>query len=153
VADTVESGSDGPVLVSACLLGLATRWDGDSRPSPRALQMVRGRCVIPVCPEQLGGLPTPRRPAQIERGDGCDVLDGAARVVAQDGLDVTENHLRGARQALKLAELSGAREALLKEGSPACGVSRIKRDGRDAEGLGVTAALLHREGIRIDGID
>ena len=115
--------------------------------------MVRGRCVIPICPEQLGGLSTPREPAEIESGDGRQVLEGASRVVARDGRDVTENHLRGARQALKLAELFGACEAVLKEGSPACGANRIKRNGRDSDGLGVTAAFLLRKGICIAGID
>ena len=144
---------DGPVLVSACLLGLRTRWDGEARRSEAVVELTRGRRVIPICPEQLGGLPTPRAPAEISEGEGGDVLDGRARVIADGGADVTECHLRGARESLKLAELLSARRAILKEGSPACGASRIKRAGRDLPGMGVTAALLQSKGVRLEGID
>jgi len=143
---------DRPVLVSACLLGLKTRWDGEGRLVAGLAQQARGRLVVPVCPEQLGGLPTPRPPCEIEAGDGRDVLCGKARVIAQDGRDVTDNFLRGARQALRLAELVGASRAILKDGSPACGVGRIKRAGSDVPGIGVTAALLEQKGIELEGI-
>ena len=144
---------NGPALVSACLLGMCTRWDGTHRRSPEVIESLRGRCAIPVCPEQLGGLPTPRVPAEIERGDGRDVLDGGAKVTDEDGRDVTDCYLRGAQESLRLAELFSARWAILKDGSPACGVSRIKRSGEDVPGMGVTAALLKREGIELEGID
>ena len=148
-----KGGLEGPVLVSACLLGLRTRWDGMGRASEKVLSMARRRYVIPVCPEQLGGLPTPRAPAEIKAGDGRDVLAGRARVIAHDGRNVTENYLRGAQQALRLAETVGATWAILKEGSPACGVTRIKRDGKDAQGTGVAAALFGEKGITIEGVD
>lgn len=143
----------GPLLVSACLLGLPTRYDGGHRRREKAVRALRERTLVPFCPEQLGGLPTPRPPAEIEGGSGADVLDGRARVVAADGRDVTARYLRGARTAAAMAEMFGCRRAVLKEGSPACGVGRIVREGSDVAGSGVTAALLHREGIQLDGIE
>jgi len=148
-----RASTAGPVLVSACLLGLRTRWDGAHRRDAALLARLDGRWVVPVCPEQLGGLPTPRTPAEIERGDGLAVLDGLTRVVAQDGTDVTDRYVLGARQVVSLARLLGARVAILKEGSPACGVHRIKRGGGDVDGCGVAAAALAREGLRLEGID
>jgi len=140
------------VLVSACLLGLHTRYDGTHCRRDEAAEKTRGCFVIPVCPEQLGGLPTPRSPATIESGDGRDVLRGASRVVNAGGEDVTDNYLRGARAVLEIARTCGARRAILKEKSPACGVACIKRDGADAPGMGVTAALLEQNGIELEGI-
>lgn len=142
-----------PVLVSACLLGLRTRYDGTDCRREAVLEKTRGCCVIPVCPEQLGGLPTPRTPAELSGGDGRDVLAGCARVTRKDGQDVTENHLRGAQEVLKLAQMFGVRRAVLKEKSPACGVTIVKHDGHDAPGIGVTAALLEQNGIELEGIE
>lgn len=141
----------GPVIVSACLLGLRTRYDGSASLSPEAAALVEGRAIVPVCPEQLGGLPTPRTPAGITSGDGRAVLDGEARVVDDNGEDVTARFLKGAAETLRIALLTGASEAFLKEKSPSCGSSIICRDGRCEPGMGVTAALLSREGIAIKG--
>ena len=140
-----------PVLVSACLLGFCTRYDGASERREAVIEALRGCWVIPFCPEQLGGLPTPRAPAEIANGDGRTVLDGLARIVARDGRDVTEEYLRGAAEALKVAELFSVRRAMLKEGSPACGARRIRRAGEDVPGMGVAAALLHRQGVELEG--
>jgi len=95
--------------------------------------------LIPVCPEQLGGLPTPRPPAEILGGDGADVLSGTARVINLRGEEVTEAFMRGAEEVLRLARLLGVRRAFLKAKSPSCGL----------EPLGVTAALLLREGLEL----
>lgn len=116
------------------------------------LELLRqGRAVL-VCPEQLGGLPTPRPEAEIEFGTGEDVVKGEARVLDINGADVTSNYLRGAREALKAARLSGATTAILKARSPSCGKDRIY-DGtferRLRVGPGVTAALLEAEGLRV----
>jgi len=141
-----------PIIVSACLLGLTTRYNGaDCR--REAVVALAGDCVlVPVCPEQLGGLPTPREPAEINAGTGEDVLDGRSRVANRLNADATAPFLRGAEAVARLAELVGARRALLKEGSPSCGVRQIKRAGRDVPGPGVTAALLRRKGVQVDGI-
>lgn len=139
-------------LVSACLLGLPCRYDGGSCPVP-ALQSLaaRGR-AIPICPEVSGGLPTPRPPAEIQGGDGQDVLDGRARVVRQDGTDVSAAFIAGAQAALDLARRCGIERAVLKAHSPSCGVGLIYDgtfQGRLTRGDGVTAALLQREGIAV----
>jgi uncharacterized protein YbbK (DUF523 family) len=128
------------VLVSACLAGLCTRYDGKIRPSPACLQALAGRHWLPVCPEQLGGLPTPRPAADLTGGDGYAVLAGGARVVTAGGQDVTRNFLQGARQCLALAQAQNIRRAYLKADSPSCGLtSRI----------GVTAAILSQQGIEV----
>lgn len=115
--------------------------------------MVQGLHVVPVCPEQLGGLATPRSPSEIVCGCGRDVIEGRSQVVATDGTDVTAQFLRGARAVAELAGLCGARRAILKEGSPSCGVSRIERAGERIEGEGVTTALLRRKEVEVEGIE
>jgi len=142
-------------IVSACLLGVRCRYDGGTC-ADRALMdrlMREGCCVVPVCPEQLGGLPTPRAPAEITRGDGASVLEGEARVVNADGADVTQEHVRGAREVLALAKSLGCGSAWLKEKSPACGVTAIKRGNQTCPGMGVAAALLRSSGIEVFGVD
>ncbi len=139
-------------IISACLVGLETRYDGTDELREELLR--DGATIyIPICPEQLGGLPTPRPGAEIERGDGRDVLEGDARVLAEDGSDVTASFLRGAKEVLRVVRLTGAGKALLKEGSPSCGLNRIKRAGMDVSGMGVTAALLASSGIELEGIE
>ncbi|MFQ5736483.1 MAG: DUF523 domain-containing protein [Thermodesulfobacteriota bacterium] len=130
-----------PVIVSACLVGLDTRHDGGSAPSAETARLLEGRPFIPVCPEQLGGLPTPRPRAELNNG----------RVVDEHGTDVTENFQRGAKAVLRIAGLCGSREAFLKENSPSCGVSTISMDGAPAPGEGVTTALLRKNGIKPRG--
>jgi uncharacterized protein YbbK (DUF523 family) len=139
-------------LVSACLLGICTRYDGGCCPVPQLIQLAARGLAVPVCPEVAGGLPIPRPPAEIIGGDGQAVLDGQARVLTIDGQDVTEAFLTGARQALETAQRLGIRRAVLKDDSPSCGLRRIY-DGTFSErmvpGQGVTAALLQRNGITV----
>jgi len=140
-----------PVVVSACLLGLKTRYDGGGALSPEAIKALKDMLPIPACPEQLGGLSTPRPRAAVITGDGFDVLDGRSRVADESGNDVTEMFLRGAEGLLKIVRLSGAKKAFLKEKSPSCGVSLICRDSECISGSGVAAALLKREGLQVIG--
>jgi uncharacterized protein YbbK (DUF523 family) len=139
-------------LVSACLLGIRTRYDGGCCPVYQLIQLAARGLAVPVCPEVAGGLPVPRPPAEIVGGDGQAVLDGQARVLTIDGEDVTEAFLSGARQALETAQCLGIRQAVLKEDSPSCGLGRIY-DGtfsdRMVSGQGVAAALLQRNGITV----
>jgi uncharacterized protein YbbK (DUF523 family) len=128
------------VLVSACLAGLCTRYDGKLRPSPACLEALAGSPWLPVCPEQLGGLPTPRPAADLIGGNGSDVLAGTAKVVTRDGRDVTRHFCHGASQCLTLALAQNIRRAYLKGGSPSCGLTPRP---------GVTAALLLRHGIEV----
>ena len=139
-------------LVSACLLGICTRYDGGCCPVPRLIQLAARGLAVPICPEMAGGLPVPRPPAEIVGGDGQAVLDGLAQVLTIDGKDVTEAFLSGARQALETANRLGIRQAVLKDDSPSCGCRRIYDgtfSGRVMSGQGVTAALLQRNGITV----
>jgi uncharacterized protein YbbK (DUF523 family) len=139
-------------LVSACLLGIRTRYDGGCCPVPRLIQLAAWGLAVPICPEVAGGLPVPRPPAEIVGGDGQAVLDGQARVLTIEGEDVTEAFLAGARQALETAQRLGIRRAVLKDDSPSCGCRRTY-DGAFSDhkvsGQGVTAALLQRNGITV----
>ena len=135
----------GPViLVSACLAGIACRYDGASRPVQGLITSLQGSWIVPVCPEQLGGLPTPRPAAEIRNGDGFDVIEGEAAVMTEAGMDVTEHFLRGAEQASLIARKLGGIRCILKSGSPSCGLTpapgvtaaRLLLDGYDVEELG-----------------
>ncbi|KQL48277.1 DUF523 domain-containing protein [Brevibacillus choshinensis] len=140
-------------MISACLIGCECRYDQKSCLDQELEQLLREGKVIPVCPEQLGGLPTPRPPAEIVGGDGFDVLDGNARIVDQKGNDVTEEFLMGAQQALKLAQTIGATSAILKENSPSCGSTFVYDgtfSGKKVTGTGLTAALFRRNGIDVE---
>lgn len=140
------------ILVSACLAGYNCKYNGRSNLLPEIKELVARRQAIPVCPEKLGGLPVPRPPAEIQEGDGFDVLQGKARVIDRSGKDVTQAFLRGAYAVLELARCIGARVAILKERSPSCGVRCIydgSFTGRTRPGCGVTVALLLRHGLRV----
>ncbi|MDP9068224.1 MAG: DUF523 domain-containing protein [Actinomycetota bacterium] len=146
------SGQPGPVLVSACLAGRACRFDGSSNKDDEVSRLVaEGRAVL-VCPEEDGGLGTPRPAAEIIGGDGHDVLAGRARVVTRAGRDVTEAYVLGAELALEAARREGATTAILKGRSPSCGKGCIY-DGTFSRtataGDGVTAALLIQAGIDV----
>jgi uncharacterized protein YbbK (DUF523 family) len=130
------------LLVSACLLGVCCRYDGKSKLQPGMEALAEKFALIPVCPEQLGGLPTPRTPSERRYG----------RVVARDGADVTEAFRHGADQACRIARLYGAKLALLKSRSPSCGHGEIydgSFTGRRIPGNGVTAEALAAMGISL----
>ena len=132
------------ILVSACLLGERCRYDGDSRPCASVQALSNAYRLIPVCPEVLGGLPTPRVPSEI-----C-----GARVMMKNGTDVTENYRLGAEKALAIARAHGCTVAILKERSPSCGKGRVYSgsfNGQLVDGNGVCAALLLENGIRVLG--
>lgn len=128
------------VLVSACLTGLRTRYDGRSKTSTSCLQRLEGAIWLPVCPEQLGGLATPRCAANLIGGDGADVLRGRAAVICTDGNDVTHQFITGAEQVLAIARSQSVSSVFLKARSPSCGIST----------LGVTAALLAENGFILE---
>lgn len=134
------------VLVSMCLLGVNCRYNG----VPKADEAVRrlAECddivLVPVCPEQLGGLPTPRTPS--ERNGN--------RVVSKEGEDRTGAFNRGAEETLRIAKLYGCDVAILKERSPSCGDKEIydgSFSGTLVPGEGVTAELLRKNGVKVFG--
>jgi uncharacterized protein YbbK (DUF523 family) len=106
------------VLVSACLLGVSCRYDGSHAWCPEVFDELWRSHFIPVCPEQLGGLGTPRPPAVLDGGGGADVLEGKARVLTGEGEDVTPAFLKGAEEVLRLARLAKAKKAILKDRRP-----------------------------------
>lgn len=139
-------------IVSACFAGINCRYDKRHNRIADIQELVEKGEAVPVCPEVLGGLSTPRNPAEIVGGDGEDVLDGKARVIDNQGNDVTEAFVRGAYEALNMAQSVGAKEAILKEKSPSCGSCQIydgQFRGVKKAGQGVTAALLRRHGIKV----
>ncbi len=141
------------ILISACLLGEKCRYDHKIIKSEKALKLAGNFCLVPVCPEMLGGLPAPRPRAEIESGDGSDVIDGRSRVLTATGDDVTKFFLDGAFKSLQVAVENRISHAVLKSRSPSCGVKNIIRNGRPFKGEGVTAALLRRNGIIIEELD
>jgi uncharacterized protein YbbK (DUF523 family) len=138
-----------PVLISSCLLGIACRYDGGHSRAEEIIEKAHEIQFIPICPEQLGGLSTPRAPSSIVKGDGNGVVSGHARVINSLGKDVTEAFMKGARESLKLAQLTGATKAIVKDKSPSCGLNTPYCDTDTGYGLGVTAALLLKAGITI----
>lgn len=133
------------ILVSACLLGVPCRYDGASKPCPAVAELEKHYRLISVCPEQLGGLPTPRPASEI----GPD-----GRIRNRLGADVTEQYRAGAEAALRLALANGCRIAVLKEKSPSCGSGRVYDGtfgGVLTKGNGITAELLQKNGIRVIG--
>ena len=134
------------MMVSACLAGFPCRYDGKAKPCAQVIELVRAGKAIPVCPEQIGGLPTPRPPCEISSG----------RVVDKTGADRTESFLRGAEAVLNLAKAYGATQALLQNRSPSCGSGWIY-DGTFSktlvQGDGITARLLAENGIQVIGIE
>ena len=134
------------LLISACLTGENCKYDGGNNAlPPETLAALRGRYeLVPVCPEQLGGLPTPRVPSERRGG----------RVFSRAGEDVTEAFRRGAEEALRIARENGCRRALLKTNSPSCGSGTIydgSFSGTLTGGYGVAAELLIHEKIEVFG--
>ena len=132
------------ILISGCLLGINCRYDGGSTEHKEVLELSKKHNLIPVCPEQLGGLPTPRVPAEIV-GD---------KVLNKNGEDVTAHFQKGAIETLKLAKLMNCNYAILKERSPSCGCGQIYDGtftGNLVEGNGITANLLVENGVKVIG--
>lgn len=138
-------------LVSACLLGLATRYDGSDNLSPQVVSYLKQKHLIPipVCPEQLAGMPTPRPKCWFTAGDGNAVLEGSGRICDEHGQDTTAAFVRAAKEIYRIAELTGCKLAILKQRSPSCGSRTVHCNGKLISGMGVTAAMLQNEGLEI----
>ncbi|HEY8909936.1 MAG TPA: DUF523 domain-containing protein [Desulfosporosinus sp.] len=140
------------IIVSACLLGLNTKYDGTTNAHALLQKYCASGKFIPVCPEQLGGLGTPRVPVEIVDGTGQDVLLGRCQVRGEQGEDVSSQFIQGAKEVIKIAEMVTVTAAILKERSPSCGVNHIY-DGsfthQKKPGQGVTAAFLREHNIPI----
>ncbi|ETT56321.1 DUF523 domain-containing protein [Paenibacillus sp. FSL P4-0338] len=140
------------IIVSSCLAGMKVRYNGTDCLEQGIRQLLDSRQAVAVCPELLGGLSTPREPAEIIGGSGRDVLEGQARVVDRTGNDVTAMYVEGAYAALEQVRSLAATLVVLKENSPSCGSSRIYNGefaGMKIPGEGVTTALLRLHGIEV----
>ncbi len=140
------------ILISACLLGLDCRYNGEGKLHEECLKLKEKHALVPVCPEQLGGLPTPRAASEIIDGDGASVLKGLSRVMDGEGVDETAGFIKGAHETLKLYKALDCELAVLKARSPSCGCGKIY-DGTFSKGLkdgnGVTVELLQANGIKV----
>ncbi|MFT5050828.1 MAG: hypothetical protein ACI8QZ_002233 [Chlamydiales bacterium] len=153
--DSQDDAASEPVLVSACLMGVRCRYDGRANEDSELARHLAGSGMkaVPFCPEEQGGLGTPRPAAWIEDTDAAAVVDGAARVVSETGEDVSDAFLSGARAALATCQAQGIRRAFLKERSPSCGTTQTHVDGQLTAGPGVTTEVLRRGGVRVEGIE
>jgi len=136
------------ILISACLIGINCRFDGSNTINDAIIKEIKDEGFIPVCPEQLGGLSTPRPSASIQNGTGFDVIGSSSKVIDINGRDVTREFLKGAQEALKIAKLLRVQKAILKENSPSCGVNFTSSSFKKIKGPGVFTALLRNEGIK-----
>ncbi len=136
-------------MISACLMGICCRYDGKHSACASLLEYISSVKAIPFCPEQLGGLSTPRSPANIKGGDGHDVLLGNSVLVNKDGKDVSDAFVKGAFEALKIARLFQCRVAVMKGKSPSCGLKTPYCEKVGGLGYGVTAALFEMRGITV----
>lgn len=129
-------------ICSACLLGIKCRYDGRGKRNKKVINLFKKEILIPVCPEQLGGLTTPREPAE-QKGK---------KVFTKSGKNISENFTKGAKEVLRIAKLYGVKEAILKQKSPSCGCGKIYDgtfSGKTIKGDGVTAALLKKSGVKV----
>lgn len=141
------------VFVSACLVGRACRYDGGAKTDAELKALCDAGQALALCPEELGGLSTPRLPAEILHGDGAAVLKGKARVIDSAGRDVTAAFLKGARAVLRACRMQNVDRAILQARSPSCGCGEIYDgtfSGTKRRGDGVTAALLRESGIMVE---
>ena len=141
------------ILISPCLIGIRTRWNEDCEEIEELIDLVKSGQAVFLCAEQSGGLPTPRDPAEIERGKTAkDVFKGESKVLTKAGKDVTEQFVVGARRILEFCQRMGVEVAILKSDSPSCGSVRTY-DGTFSStkvaGKGITAELLEQNGIKV----
>lgn len=140
------------MIVSACLVGVDCKYSGENNYNDKVKEFLKDKQYIIICPEQLGGLTTPRKPSEIDKIGGKEVLKGKSKVINCDNEDVTENFIKGAKESLKIAKMFNCKKALLKEGSPSCGCNLIYDGtftGQKISGMGVTAALFNENNIEV----
>ncbi len=138
------------ILVSACLVGLNCKYNGKNNYNEKIFELVKEGKAIPICPEQLGGLTTPRKPSEIK------YINGERRVINIDGVDVTEEYEKGAKEVLELAKKLNVTKVILKDRSPACGKGKIY-DGTFTGNLkddnGILADLLIKNNIEVISLE
>ena len=134
------------ILVSACLVGINCKYSGGNNYNQKIFDLVKEGKAIPICPEQLGGLNTPRKPVELK------VINGKRYAIDNEGNDLTENFERGALEVLNLAKTLNINKAILQPRSPSCGVNKIYSgnfDNKLVDGNGILAELLKQNGIDV----
>ncbi|MEG1311006.1 MAG: DUF523 domain-containing protein [Romboutsia sp.] len=140
------------IAVSACLFGINCKYTGNNNENDIVIKYLKGKQYILICPEQLGGLSTPRNPAEIINGNGYNVLNDESKILDNKGIDVTYKFINGANESLKILNMYGCKKAILKEGSPSCGSNFIYDGsflGKKIDGLGTTTALFRNNKIEV----
>lgn len=140
------------IAVSACLLGINCKYNGNNNKNDKVVDYLKDKEYILICPEQLGGLSTPRKPSEIVDGDGYDVINHDSNIIDNTGKDVTKEFINGANECLKIAKMYGCKKAILKEGSPSCGSNYIYDgtfSGKKIRGVGTTTALFKNNKIKV----
>lgn len=135
------------ILVSACLCGVNCKYNGENNLNEEMLELLKKGEALLICPEQMGGLETPRRPSEIR------IINGETKVFMDDGRDVTDNYKKGAEEVLRLAKELNINKAILRKKSPSCGCGEIYDGtftGTLTKGNGITAALLLDNGIEVE---
>ncbi len=136
-------------IVSACLLGQRCRYNGEDKRHPGVIRFLRGKKYLALCPERLAGWGSPRLSVQFRGGGAAEVVEGKARIEDERGMDRTESLMEGVSMALEQVQTLKAREAILKEKSPSCGVRRVYRDGKLGPGEGLFTHGLRKKGVRV----
>ena len=134
------------IIVSACLVGINCKYNGDNNDNDKVKEYLKDKEYIIICPEQLGGLTTPRNPSEIIN------INGERKVFTCDNIDVTKNFINGAKESLKIAKIYNCKKALLKEGSPSCGCNFIYDgtfSGKKIPGQGITTTLFKENNIEV----
>jgi uncharacterized protein YbbK (DUF523 family) len=137
------------IIISACLAGLHTRYDGKAKLHHQLIEIAERAVLVPICPEILGGLGIPRSPCHFVGGDGAALLRKEARLIDRDGVDRTSSFLRGADECMRIVELVSPGMIIFKEGSPSCGVRRVDIEGSWQSGCGVVTATIRDLNIAI----
>ncbi len=134
------------MIISACLCGCDCKYNGKNNKNESCVELLKREKAVLVCPEQLGGMTTPRVPSEIIKNDGN------ISVISKEGKDVSKEFKKGAKEALKIAKLVDAKVAILKDGSPSCGSKYIYDgtfSGNKIKGEGITAKLFMENGIEV----
>lgn len=138
-------------IISSCLCGVNCKYSGGNNLNNKCLDLLKEGKAVLVCPEQLGGLPTPRTPAEIQ-GTSEGILNGKNKIITKEKIDVTKEFLKGAYETLHIAKLSNINKAILKDGSPSCGVNYVydgNFNGTKIKGKGLTTTILAKYGIDV----
>ena len=137
-------------LISACLCGVNCKYNGANNYNEKCNELfISGKAVL-ICPEQLGGLTTPRVPSELQ-ANAKDVMEGNGKVITKEGLDVTKEFIKGAKEVVEIAKKLPISAAILKEGSPSCGVNFVydgSFNGNKVKGKGITTEMLNEIGIK-----